>query len=61
MNQNQQNQRAGNQGNRLNNQANDSDDENVFADLIPEEDYASAIVQPRVGAATVKIDSSLYQ
>ncbi|XP_059306369.1 uncharacterized protein LOC132057782 [Lycium ferocissimum] len=61
MNQNRQNQRIGNQGNRLNNQANESDEENVFTDFIPEEDYAFAIIHPRCGATNIKIDSSLYQ
>ncbi|XP_060192668.1 uncharacterized protein LOC132622140 [Lycium barbarum] len=56
MNQNQQNQCAGNQGNRLNNQANESDDENIFADLVPEEGYTFAFVHPRVGAASNYMD-----
>ncbi|XP_059292625.1 uncharacterized protein LOC132046098 [Lycium ferocissimum] len=63
MNQNQRNQRAAarNQGVQLNDHANETDNENVFADLIPEEDYASTIVHPRVGATSWKIDSSLYR
>ncbi|XP_060177823.1 uncharacterized protein LOC132607758 [Lycium barbarum] len=52
MNRHQQNQRADNQGNVVNNQANEPVDENIFAEFVPEEDYASPIIQPRFGATT---------
>ncbi|XP_059306473.1 uncharacterized protein LOC132057904 [Lycium ferocissimum] len=37
------------------------DPKKLIRETAHEEDYASAIVQPRVGADSVKINSSLYQ
>ena len=55
-----------NQGNQGGIQVNhpapeDDEDENIFAEFINEADYASAVVPPRTGNATFKIDSSIYQ